>query len=76
VGLARDPLSLVRINEELLERKVATPVKKLTINGREGSAALTTRRPSNRKSRHYFDGRDGRSVGIVRLWTKSHGISF
>jgi hypothetical protein len=26
VGLERDPLSLVRINEELLERKVAAPV--------------------------------------------------
>jgi hypothetical protein len=26
VGLERDPLSFVRINEELLERKVAAPV--------------------------------------------------
>jgi hypothetical protein len=26
VGLEQDPLSLVRINEELLERKVAAPV--------------------------------------------------
>jgi hypothetical protein len=26
VGLERGPLSLVRINEELRERKVATPV--------------------------------------------------
>jgi hypothetical protein len=26
VGLKRSPLSLVRINEELLERKVAAPV--------------------------------------------------
>jgi hypothetical protein len=26
VGLERDPLSLVRINEDLLERKVAAPV--------------------------------------------------
>jgi hypothetical protein len=26
VGLERDPFSLVRINEELLERKVAAPV--------------------------------------------------
>jgi hypothetical protein len=29
------PLSLVRIIEELLERKVAAPVKKTEINGRE-----------------------------------------
>jgi hypothetical protein len=34
--------ALVRINEELLERKVAAPVKKTEINGRGGSAALTT----------------------------------
>jgi hypothetical protein len=33
----------VRINEELLERKVAAPVYKTEINGRGGSAALTTR---------------------------------
>jgi hypothetical protein len=26
VGLERDPLILVRINEELLERKIVTPV--------------------------------------------------
>jgi hypothetical protein len=44
--------ALVRINEELLERKVAAPVLKTEINGRMGSAALTTRHPSNRKSWH------------------------
>jgi hypothetical protein len=32
----------VRINEELLERKVAAPVLKTEIKDREGSAALTT----------------------------------
>jgi hypothetical protein len=32
----------VRINEELLERKVAAPVYKTEINGCEGTAALTT----------------------------------
>jgi hypothetical protein len=32
----------VRINEELLERKVAAPVYKIDINDRGGSAALTT----------------------------------
>jgi hypothetical protein len=37
--------ALVRINEELLERKVAAPVWKTEINDRGGSAALTTRNP-------------------------------
>jgi hypothetical protein len=32
--------ALVRINEELLERKVAVPVYKTEINDRSGSAAL------------------------------------
>jgi hypothetical protein len=34
MGLERDPLSLLRINEELLERKVAAPVQKSEINDR------------------------------------------
>jgi hypothetical protein len=34
VGLERGPLSLTRIIEELLERKVAAPVWKTEINGR------------------------------------------
>jgi hypothetical protein len=33
----------VRINEELLERKVADSVKKTEINNRGGTAALTSR---------------------------------
>jgi hypothetical protein len=52
VGLERDPLSLVKINEELLERKVAAPVEKTEINDRWGSATLTIRHPSIRKSWH------------------------
>jgi hypothetical protein len=32
--LERDPLSVVRITEELLERKVVAPVYKTEINGR------------------------------------------
>jgi hypothetical protein len=52
VGLERGPLSLVRINEELLERKVAAPVWKNEINGRRGSAVLTTRHPSIHRSWH------------------------
>jgi hypothetical protein len=34
VGLERGPLSLLRIIEELLERKVAASVQKTEINGR------------------------------------------
>jgi hypothetical protein len=39
--------ALVRINEELLERNIVAPVYKTEINDRRGSAALTTRHPSN-----------------------------
>jgi hypothetical protein len=52
MGLERGPLSLVRINEELLERKVAAPVLKTEFNDRGGSATLTTRHPSIHKSWH------------------------
>jgi hypothetical protein len=41
MDLKRGPLSLVTINEELLERKVAAPSQKTEINDRGGSAALT-----------------------------------
>jgi hypothetical protein len=37
VGVVRGPLGLVRIIEELLEKKVAAPVKKAKINGRGNS---------------------------------------
>jgi hypothetical protein len=40
VGLERGPLNLVRIIEELLERKVAAPVKKIEINSRGDSSAI------------------------------------
>jgi hypothetical protein len=49
VGLYGGPLSLVSINDDLLERKVAAPVYKTEINGRGGSTALTTRHPSIHK---------------------------
>jgi hypothetical protein len=39
----------VRINEELLERKVAAPVYETEINDRRGSAALNTRHHSIHK---------------------------
>jgi hypothetical protein len=52
VGLEWGPLSLVRINEELLQRKVAAPVYKTEINDRGGSVAMTMPHPSICKSWH------------------------
>jgi hypothetical protein len=52
VGMELGPFSLVRIDEELLERKLAAPVQKTEINGRWSSAALTTRHTSIHKSWH------------------------
>jgi hypothetical protein len=50
---------------------------KTEINVRGGSAALTTRHPSLRKSWLYISPTSGgRSVGIVRLRTKGHGVCF
>ena len=43
MGLERDPLSLGRSIEELLElKKVVAPVQKTEINGRGGTVALNT----------------------------------
>jgi hypothetical protein len=49
VIMERGLLSLVRINEELLEREVAAPVSKTEINGRGDSAALTRDKPLSAK---------------------------
>jgi hypothetical protein len=74
-GLERDPLSLVRTTEELLEGKVAAPVWKTEINDRGNplhwprdilypqKLALTSPRSG------------GRSVGIVRSRTKATEFS-
>jgi hypothetical protein len=43
VGLEQGSLSLVRITEELLERKVAAPVQKAKISGRGDSLRWPTR---------------------------------
>jgi hypothetical protein len=72
VGLERGPLSLMRIAEELLERKSSgSGLENLATAGIRWADHAT---PSTHKSRHYFAGRSGRSVGIVRLRTKSHGV--
>jgi hypothetical protein len=65
----------VRINKELLERKVAAPAYKTEINDRRGSAAVTTRHTSIRRSwRRILPTSGGRSVGIVRFRIKGHGV--
>jgi hypothetical protein len=76
VALERGPLSLVRINEELFERKVAAPVQKTEINDRGESVALTTRHPSIRKVGTKFRRQVAvaQSVDIVRLRAKDHGV--
>jgi hypothetical protein len=52
VCLERDPLSLVSTTEEPLERKSSGSGLEIRAYGRRGSAALTTRHPSIRKSWH------------------------
>jgi hypothetical protein len=47
VGLERSPLSLVSTTEELLERKSRGSGLEIRAYGSRGSAALTTRYPSN-----------------------------
>jgi hypothetical protein len=51
VGLERGPLSLVSTIEELLGRKGSSSGLENRGYGRKGSATLTTRHPSIRKSR-------------------------
>jgi hypothetical protein len=67
VGLKRDELSLVRINEELCEIKIY----KTEINGRGEPRARHPPR-SNRKSRPYFAGRWGGGVEINRYISLAH----
>jgi hypothetical protein len=50
MGLERGPLSLVNTIEEVLERKSSGSGLDIRDYGRRGSAALTTRHPSIRKS--------------------------
>jgi hypothetical protein len=68
VGL-RVPLSLVSTTEELLERKSSGSGLEIRDYGRMGSAALTTRHPSNRKIWHLL--RRQAPDGIVRSWTQA-----
>jgi hypothetical protein len=76
VGLERGPLSLVSTTEELLDRKVAAPVKK-TENTAVGIRHADHVAPSIRKKvGNCFAAIGGRSVGIVRSRTQTMEFSF
>jgi hypothetical protein len=74
VGLERGPLSLERIIEELLEWKGAAPVLKTDINGRRYPLRLPRDSLYPQKLAITSPTSGGRSVGIVRLRTESHGV--
>jgi hypothetical protein len=71
VGLERGPLSLVRLIEELLERKVAAPVEKTEINGRGDSLRWPRDTLCRLKLALSLPTSGGRSVGIVRWRTNA-----
>jgi hypothetical protein len=75
VGLERGPLSLVRIIEELLEWKSRGPGLETRINGRRDPLRQPRDTLYPQKLALTSPTSDGRSVGIVRLRTKSHGVS-
>jgi hypothetical protein len=73
VGLERGPLSLVRITEELLEWKSSGSGLENRVKRPWGSVALTTQHLYPQKLALTSPRSGGRSVGIVRLRTKSQG---
>jgi hypothetical protein len=75
VGLERGPLSLVRIIEELLEWKSSGSGLENPINDRGGDPLRWPRdRLYPQKLALTSPTSGGRSVGIVRLRTKGHGV--
>jgi hypothetical protein len=75
VDLERGPLSLVRIIEELFQGNSGSVIENR--NKRPwGFVALTTRRPLSAKLALTSLTSGGRSVGIVRLRTKTTEIVF
>jgi hypothetical protein len=71
LGLERRPLSLVRIIEELLERKVAAPVCNTEINGRGDLLRWPRDTIYPLKLALISPTSGGRMVGIFRLRTKA-----
>jgi hypothetical protein len=72
VGLEQGPLSLVRINEELLEWKSSGSGSRKPRLTAVGSVALTTRRPL---AALISPTCASRSIGMVRLRTKATEFS-
>jgi hypothetical protein len=76
VGLEWGPLSLVRITEELLERKVAAPVYKTESNGPGDSLRCPRDTLYPLKLALTLPTSGDRPVGIVRLRTKAPEFFF
>jgi hypothetical protein len=77
VGLERGPLSLVRITEEILEWKSSdSGLENRDLKGRGDPLRWPRDTLYPQKLPRTSPTSGGRSVGIVRLRTKSHGVSF
>jgi hypothetical protein len=74
VGLERGPLSLVRTIEELLEWKSSGSGQENRINGRGDPLRWPRDTLYPQKLSLTSPTSGGRSVGIVRLRTKGHGV--
>jgi hypothetical protein len=74
MGLERGPLSLVRIIEELLERRSSGSGQENRINGRGDPLRWPRDTLYPQKLAQTSLTSDGRSFGIVRLRTKGHGV--
>jgi hypothetical protein len=74
VGLERGPLGLVRIIEELLERKSSGSGHENRISGRGDPLRWPRDTLYPQKLALTSPTSGGRSVGIVRLRTKGHGV--
>jgi hypothetical protein len=74
VGLERGPLSLVRIIEELLKWKSSGSGQEKRINDRGDPLRWPRDTLYPQRLALTWPTSGGRSVGIVRVRTKSHGV--